>query len=139
MAIVTDRSTKELKQRLKSALYGTDLSVQSCSSLDDGTRASWGAFYISAMDYVNEDSSFWLAASDMNRGEAYEQELYDWQKKIEGKGCELKVPKTDPSASRSSTDNLIKWAGVAVVAVSSAYVIGKIATVVIEAERIGSK
>lgn len=130
MAIVTDKSTNELKKRLKAALYGTDQTVQTCARVDDPTRSSWGSFYASAMDYVNEGSSFWQAASDMDRGEAYEVELYEWQKKLEGLGCQLTTVKHDPKESAKATADLIKWAGIAIVAVSTAYVAGKVVDVV---------
>lgn len=136
--VVTSGNVDDTKSRLRAALLGTDQSVQACSAMSDPQRAAWGQFYSSVLAFTRSSSSFWTAAADMNQAQAYEDELVAWQPKVQAAGCELLVPSYDPSKdpARDATVNLIKWVGIAVLAASGAFVVGKVLEVVIEAERV---
>jgi hypothetical protein len=128
---VTGSDVDDLKRRLRAAAMGADQSVQGCASIGDNQRAAWGDFYTSVLAYVNEPTSFWSAAAEMNRGQAYEDELVSWNSQLQGAGCQLVTPQYDPSkdAARDATVNVLKWVAVGAVAVSGAYIVGKVAEV----------
>jgi hypothetical protein len=124
----TPSTVDALKNRLAAALKGTDQSVQSCSALDDTTRASWGVFYTGAMEYAKSSSSWWDAAAEANQGESLEDELYAWQQKLQ-KVCTLTVPVFNPqppaAAGMDAIGTAAKWIGIGVVAIAGAYVVSK--------------
>lgn len=128
---VTASDVDAIKARVKAALTGTDLSVQSCPAITDSVRAAWGTFYGAVLGFCQSESSTWTAAAEANRGEAYERELFDWQKKLTASGCSLGVPLHDPGADpgRDSFMQLAKYATVVVTAVAGAYVVGQLFSV----------
>jgi hypothetical protein len=134
---VTLSDVANLKRRLGAAVRGTDESVQACAQISDPARASWGLFYAAALSYCNEPPHFFQsisAATLMNMGEAYEDELVTWQDKIVAGGCVLTVPRYDPGEQQKNqldtAVQLVRWGTIAVVAVAGAYAVMKLAEAV---------
>jgi len=133
-SIIFPGDVKALQLRLQAATLATDAGVQQCAALDDSTRQGWGSFYVAAMSYValvpvyalpigkNETAT---TGTLYDRGLSLEQELFAWQKKLQGIKCALNVPLYDPTPPKSVLPNIIEWASVAVGAVAIAYVVDK--------------
>jgi hypothetical protein len=133
---VTLSDVKDLKTRLQAAAGGTDVSVQNCVSIGDTDRAAWGQFYSAVLSYVREPPHFFQsisAATLLNQGEAYEDELAAWQDKLEIGGCALSTPKYDPGAQQNkqldALVQLARWGSIALVAIGGAYGIAKLVEV----------
>lgn len=127
-AIIYPSTVDELKKRLGASLKGTDTTVQSCGALDNGLRASWGAFYTTVSSWVASETSIWGLGTQMDRGEAYEDELLAWQERLKSANCTLLVPNFDPRKNEKAGDagGAFTWIGIAVAAVAGAYVVGKV-------------
>jgi hypothetical protein len=124
-----------LQSRLKAATLGTDQSVQACTTLDDATRSSWGAFYISVMEYVAQVPVYLLPTGEnetgttgtlYDRGQSLEKELFAWQAQIKAANCALTVPMYNPTPPKSALTDLVEYAAIGVAAVASAYIVGKV-------------
>lgn len=127
--IWTSGDIDALKKRLKAAAKGTDETVQTCAAVGDAMRASWGQWYAAVLDWTNEPTGFFTTGSQANRGEAYEDELYAWQLKLQSTGCTLTVPAFNPQPAEPPGSSIVKWGAIAVVAVAGAYGVSKLVAV----------
>lgn len=134
---VTLSDVADLKKRLGAAVRGTDKSVVVCAAVPDAMRASWGLFYASALSYTSEPAHFFQAISAatlMNRGEAYEDELVQWQDKLEAAGCALLVPKYNPGEQQKNqldtAVQLVRWGAIGAIAIGGAYAVSKIIEII---------
>lgn len=127
---VTPNDVDALKKRLRGVASGTDLGVQACTGLSDTDRAAWGLFYASVVDYVRSDSGWFSAASQMNQGQEYEDNLYTWQQKLQTSGCD--VTPVNPQPAEPPGSGIVKWLGVVVVVGVAAYVTHEVASTIHE-------
>jgi hypothetical protein len=133
----------DFKASLLQRLEGTDIAVQACTALPDGTRAQWNTFYGTARDFCKTPSVFFLslftAAGDANQGQEYESELQTWQQNLNAASCS--VPLFDPNPTPVSTTvlPLLQWTTVAIGIVGGAYIVGKVADVTIDAMKLAPK
>lgn len=126
-----------LKSRLSQALTSTDIGVQACPLLPDSTRSEWNLFYASSKSWTQTASGFFSAAGDANQGEGYENELFAWQKRLLAAGCS--VPNFDPNPPSPPGSDLVKWGVVAIVAIAGAFVVSKVAEVVVDVVELAPK
>lgn len=130
-SIIYPSTVADEQKRLLASLQGTDDGVQTCTSLDDATRASWGQFYITVKEFCAESPGVFGLGTMMDRAQGYEGELAAWQKLIASKGCALTVPTFDPNAPPPGGSDLVKslqyvmWTAVAL---GGAYVVGQVAS-----------
>ncbi len=114
-----------LKKNLKESATGTDLGVQACAALPDATRAAWGVFYADVLDYARTPTSFWTTASDANLGEKKQDELYAWQQKLAGLGCNAGAPAVNPQPPEApglgNLAAIFKWVALAAIVGAAAY------------------
>lgn len=133
-------NVEDFKATLLQRLEGTDIAVQACTALPDGTRAQWNTFYGTARDFCKKPSIFFLnlftAAGDANLGQEYESELYQWQQNLNSASCS--VPLFNPSPA-STLLPFLQWGTVAIGCVAGAFIVGKVADVTIDAMKLAPK
>ena len=128
-----------LKDRLREALLSTDIGVQACPNLPDASRAEWGIFYATAMEWSQTDTSVWLLGSQADRGQGYEDELYCRQNTLNLAGCS--VPTFDP-ANQSPLDpaspfgSTLRVLTIGAAVIAGAYVVGRVTEVAVEAMKL---
>ena len=129
----------DLKAKLRTSLQSTDIGVQACASLDDTTRAEWGLFYATSMQWAQTSTSVWLLGSQADQGQNYQDELYCRQQTLFAGGCVVPVdnPAT-PSAlgANSPLTTTLKTVTVLAGVVAGAYLVGKVTEVAVEAMRL---
>jgi hypothetical protein len=134
-SIIFPGDIKALQSRLKAATIGTDQSVQGCTTLDDATRSSWGAFYISVMEYVAQEPVYLFPTGEnetgttgtlYDRGQSLEKELFAWQGQIKSANCALTVPMYNPTPPKGALTDLVEYTAIGAAAVAGAYVVGKL-------------
>ena len=129
----------DLKAKLRESLLSTDIGVQACVSLDDTSRAEWGLFYATAMQWAQSSTSIWLLGSQADQGQNFQDELYCRQKTFSSTGCTVPVDNpASPGAGPSTSDlsGILKTVTVLAGVVAGAYVVGKVTEVAVEAMRL---
>ena len=120
-----------VQARLASAVVGLDQTIDACTSLDAGTRTSAKSFVAGAKIYVT--TTIWYGNTTgtfYDRGLDLERELLDWQKKLAGKGCDLKSPAHEPPPPEGDLGAALMWLGIGVTAAAGAYGISKLVPLV---------
>jgi hypothetical protein len=123
-----------LKARLRATASATDLGVQACAGVGDTDRASWGLFYASVLVYCKSESSWTSATAQYNQGQMYEDNLFTWQKKLKAAGCDVTPIDPQPAEAPGSgmVTSVVRWVGLTLVVVTSAYVVHEVAATVHE-------
>jgi hypothetical protein len=126
-------STTAAEKLLASSAFGVDQAVQACSSLDDATRAGWGVFYVTVIDFTKEEPSFFNLGKMMDRVLAYNDQLSKWQDLLESKGCKttprLVIERPGTPLGEEIVAGL-KYVAVAIAFAGSAYVVGKVVALI---------
>ena len=153
---------RALQTSLRAAIEETDPVVKSCTALDDATRAAWGSFRQAVIGYCTvevrgfgdlnfEASSLAVlgpvsvlmnswgnsSAAFLERGKAYENEVVDWQEKLQSASCALAAPlherpKEETGNSLADLANVAKWVAVLAGVGVGAYVVSKVVPLVAE-------
>jgi hypothetical protein len=126
--IRSTEGVKAAKDRLLATAQSVDKSVQQCGALDSTTRASWGLFYASIIDFAREDVPFFGTGQFSDQLSVNEQELYTWQQKL-GVMCTLNLPLFNPTVTDPESATLLQFARYGLLAagiIGGAYTVGKI-------------
>ena len=115
----------DLKRSLKESATGTDLGVQACTTLDDATRAAWGVFYASILEYARTPTSFWTTGTGRRpRGEEAGRSLHLAAEDRRG-GCNAGAPAVNPQPQEppglTGISSIVKWVALALIVGAAAY------------------
>lgn len=119
----------------------TGQGVASCAGADATTKQEWATFYAGVQQFCAiVPTWYWTSSpneqvySPMMIGQLqqYQAELFAWQQKLSGIKCNV-LP-NDPTASKptidTSTLTALRWAGVIAGSISTAYIVGKVASTI---------
>jgi hypothetical protein len=145
---------KAAVEQLQESAVGTDNSVRQCAAIDQGTRASWGDFYIGLLDFTKANANpgvLDMVGSLLQRLNSYQLQLYAWQTKLCGAPakpatdstpatpavlglCQCTLPPLPPAPPRQPSPgsqavdgivSVLKWATIAGATIGGIYVVGK--------------
>ncbi|MGA2450273.1 MAG: hypothetical protein ABTD50_16485 [Polyangiaceae bacterium] len=125
LRFITPSDVHDFKVQMDPRFRSVDRDVSGCSTLPDATRESWDEFYKSWRDFFVEDESWLHTAAQMDRAQAYEEQLTDWQKRLEGYHCSLSAPIVAPESERTAVHwtSALRWAGLAAGVVTAIWMI----------------
>ena len=106
---------KQYQRDVGSKTSVIDASVKTCTSLDQPTRAGWGAFYAHCQEYAHRDVPSTINIFDLRamweEGLALKGQTEEWAAKLDAAGCN--VPVVAPPQQKTLTDALITLAKIA--------------------------
>ncbi len=140
MALIVTASDIESEQaRTLASANATDLAVQSCTTLDDGTKAQWALFLAELRDFCSRPvCNFWYpwmpsnclmaTASTGDTMVAHEAQLVGWQGRINPKCTNAPPGLTpyNPTPAGEAVTQWLKYGAVIAGFVGSAYVVSQV-------------
>jgi len=125
LRFVTPTDVHDFKHQIDPRFRSVDDDVSKCGSIPNASRQAWDDFSKSWRDFYAEEESWFHATAQMDRAETFEEELTDWQKKIEAYHCSLSAPIVTPESEKGSAgwSSALRWAGVAAGIVGAVWVI----------------
>ena len=138
LCIIYPATVKDAQARLLAALLGTDQGVQACASIDNGTRAAWGDFYVRVVSFCKEQPGLFGLGTMMDQCDQYAAELAAWQKTTLAQayaaaGCTPTVPNFDPNTLGPHLSDIVsitQWIAIAAVAIGGAWTISQLVSLV---------
>jgi hypothetical protein len=126
--IRSTEGVKAAKDRLLAEAMGLDKDVQNCGALDATTRASWGLWYASLVDFARQDVPFIGTDQFSTQVDTFVTALDQWKKQLGGT-CALSSPiftRTQPNQELSAIVQVAQYATIAAGVIGGAYAIGKL-------------
>ena len=133
LRFVTPSDVRDFKRQLDPTFRALDVDVGGCTNVPATTRQAWDNAYASWRQFFFEDESWLHTAAQMDRAEAFDRELSDWQRRIDAYQCTLSAPIHTPETPPAGTvfDTLgsaLKWAAVAAGVVTTIVLIRELRT-----------
>lgn len=125
---------KAMVERLRQDTLAMDAAIQACGAVDMNTRAQWGDFYVSVMDFTaaNADPGILdMTSSLTGRIVGYAEQLKGWRKNL-GAACNL--PPIGEQTSLLATvqpaldtvKQIVQYAAIGAAVLGGAYAVGKV-------------
>jgi hypothetical protein len=137
--IVTPTDISNEQDVLRRDAVATNVSVGSCTALDQATRTNWDAFYQGVLAFCQEvpvwyfptgDHEVVMSSNMLEYAQQLRANLYSYQQMI-SKACKLNLPVFDPAkppvTGLDSIQTALRYGAIIAGFLGTAYIVGKAA------------